>query len=134
MRESIDRIVSKFTDVHAASSYFQRQAVPFTLGEIIVVHDLLPWEIKIRANASGISVGRVLQKISDALNVGLLPQDIENCKIHDAIRQTIEVAAARRSGGRRKDYRRVDFLGESYMFAGLEQIKDNVFALQSSKP
>lgn len=134
MRESTGKIVSKFNGVHASSSYFQRQAVPSTLNEIIVVHDLLPWEIKIRATSSGITVGRVLQKISDELHMGLLPQDTENSKIHDGIRQTVEVAAARRSQGRRKDYRRVDFLGESYIFAGLEHIKDNVFALRSSKP
>ncbi|KIY65473.1 hypothetical protein CYLTODRAFT_465554 [Cylindrobasidium torrendii FP15055 ss-10] len=118
--------------VHISSRILDQPAMSSNPESCMVVkHDLLPWPILVHADIEReLTIRDVLKTISESLQTHVGARDLYDLRMSERVMQVLERAAERR-GDVPGSYRRVDFLGQEYMFGGLEHIRGAHFRVRS---
>ena len=104
-----------------------------------ITHPLLPWTIFVAAGHSEVvTVGHLLHTIHAELSHQVYHRDFWNDAMTEEYRKHIYEAWETRCGGNRtvaeQGIRRMDFLGDQYIFAGLRRIGDGEWQMKLKIP
>lgn len=119
-----------------AALELQESATDPPLTKMTLVHASLPWYIHVEAEEPNIiTISHLLWTLYHDLNRAIDVSDYYCEEVDQSGRELIYEAWVRRTGGNdaeaKKGVRRVDFLGEKFVFEGLKK-KDDLWEIKTS--